>query len=281
MIATSSSFEEITEQVLTILYHLGPNLSHDVVLFTKIIRLVSHWYKNAPEAVPLERLLGRVILPSLSGVPMNPNLASCVWELLSKLPYTKRYQMYGQWMKAYDKHPSLMLVRSKARAEMRKVVKRISTDASMIKKCGKILGKLSHSNPIVVAHELLVNIERSPNMVQPTVDSLKYIGPLSHDVLTYVVLDHLAQPSKSKLKSDGKNIEEWLGGIASFTGQFFRKYSTADLTGILQYVLHQLKSGNFTDLVILHELVVKMSGEPPLSLSLSLSLSCSSSFCCC
>lgn len=260
MIDESGSFEELTEQVLSILYHLGPNLSHDVVLFTKVLRLVTHWYKTSPEAVPLERLMGRVFLPALSGVPMNPNLASCVWELLSKVPYTKRYQLYGQWMKAYDKHPTMVLVRSKARAELRKVVKRISTDTNMIKKCGKILGKLSHSNPIIVAHELLVNIERSPNMVQPTVDSLKYIGLLSHDVMTYIVLDHLAQPSKSKLKSDGKNIEDWLGGIANFTGQFFRKYSTADLTGILQYVLHQLKSGNFTDLVILHELVVKMSG---------------------
>lgn len=51
----------------------------------------------------------------------------------------------------------------------------------------------------------------------------------------------------------------FLLGLAVFCGTVFRKYSI-ELTGLLQYVANQLKAGKSFDLLVLKEVVQKMSG---------------------
>ena len=48
-------------------------------------------------------------------------------------------------------------------------------------------------------------------------------------------------------------------GLAVFCGTVFKKYSI-ELTGLLQYVANQLKAGKSSDLLVLREVVQKMSG---------------------
>lgn len=52
----------------------------------------------------------------------------------------------------------------------------------------------------------------------------------------------------------------WLNSLAIFTGNLFRKHPNVDSTGLLAYLVSQLKDGNPFDLVILKELITKMSG---------------------
>jgi THO complex subunit 2 len=54
-----------------------------------------------------------------------------------------------------------------------------------------------------------------------------------------------------------------VSGLASFTGMLFRRYS-ADLTPLLKYIVHQLYNGQFTEIVVLRELIWKMAGIEPL-----------------
>lgn len=51
----------------------------------------------------------------------------------------------------------------------------------------------------------------------------------------------------------------FFSGLAVFCGTVFRKYSI-ELTGLLQYVANQLKAGKSFDLLVLKEVVQKMSG---------------------
>lgn len=51
----------------------------------------------------------------------------------------------------------------------------------------------------------------------------------------------------------------FVSGLAVFCGTVFRKYSI-ELTGLLQYVANQLKAGKSFDLLVLKEVVQKMSG---------------------
>lgn len=69
----------------------------------------------------------------------------------------------------------------------------------------------------------------------------------------------MADPSKEKLKNDGTNIAAWLQYSANFCGYLFRKYPSIELTGLLQYVVNQLKDGSSLDLLILRELIGKMA----------------------
>ena len=47
------------------------------------------------------------------------------------------------------------------------------------------------------------------NMVEPYVEALKFLTPLSFDVITYGLIARLADPRREKLKDDGYNIAEW------------------------------------------------------------------------
>ncbi len=51
----------------------------------------------------------------------------------------------------------------------------------------------------------------------------------------------------------------WLQSLSNFCGAVYKKYNV-ELTGILQYVANQLKSKKSLDLLILKEIVLKMSG---------------------
>ena len=52
-------------------------------------------------------------------------------------------------------------------------------------------------------------------------------------------------------------------GLATFTGAFFRRYST-DLSPVLKYIVHQLYSGQTSEIIVLEKLILKMTGLEPL-----------------
>ena len=91
------------------------------------------------------------------------------------------------------------------------------------------------------------------------VDSLKYLTSLSFDVLGYSIIEALNNPEKDRTKHDGTSISLWLQSLSNFCGAIYKKYNI-ELTGILQYVANQLKSKRSLDLLILKEVVLKMSG---------------------
>ena len=77
-----------------------------------------------------------------------------------------------------------------------------------------------------------------------------------------MIIDKLASnSSRDKLKPDGTTLAPWLSGTAVFAGALCRKYPHAmELAGLLQFLSNQLKGNNSLDLVVLKELVAKMSG---------------------
>ena len=97
------------------------------------------------------------------------------------------------------------------------------------------------------------------NLIGPVVDSLKYLTSLSFDVLGYSIIEALNNPEKDRTKHDGTSISLWLQSLSNFCGAIYKKYNI-ELTGILQYVANQLKSKRSLDLLILKEVVLKMSG---------------------
>ncbi len=88
---------------------------------------------------------------------------------------------------------------------------------------------------------------------------MKYLTSLSFDVLGYAIIEALNNPEKDRTKHDGTSISLWLTSLSNFCGAVFKKYNI-ELTGILQYVANQLKSKKSLDLLILKEIVLKMSG---------------------
>lgn len=90
-------------------------------------------------------------------------------------------------------------------------------------------------------------------------DSLKYLSSVSYDVLLFVVIEVLASPAKEASKHEGTSISPWLISLANFTGAVVKKYPI-ELPGLLQFITNQLKVNRCLDLLILKEIVQKMTG---------------------
>lgn len=96
------------------------------------------------------------------------------------------------------------------------------------------------------------------------VDSLKFMTPLSYDVLSYCIIVAISDADKDKMKHDSTNISSWLQSIATFCALVFKKYPI-ELIAMIQYVINQLKNRKSYDLLILQEIVQKMCGIEVLS----------------
>ncbi|KAL6600452.1 hypothetical protein ACP70R_045252 [Stipagrostis hirtigluma subsp. patula] len=64
----------------------------------------------------------------------------------------------------------------------------------------------------------LQRVEAYRDMTTPIVDTFKYLTQLEYDILQYIVIEHLAQGGREKLKDDGLNLSDWLQCLASFWG---------------------------------------------------------------
>lgn len=102
-------------------------------------------------------------------------------------------------------------------------------------------------------------IQSYDNLIGPVVDSLKYLSPVSYDVLLFCVIETLSNPIKEQSKHEGTSISSWLISLANFCGAVIKKYQI-ELPGLLQFIANQLKIGKCLDLLVLKEIVQKMTG---------------------
>uniref|UniRef100_A0A1I8G259 THO complex subunit 2 n=1 Tax=Macrostomum lignano TaxID=282301 RepID=A0A1I8G259_9PLAT len=170
-------------------------------------------------------LLDECILPALSLSEANCPLGELVWSLVRHLPFDLRYRLYGQY-----------------------VMKRLTKDN--VKQQGRQLGKLSHSNPGPLFEVVIEQITRYDNLVTPVVDSFRYLNSLGLDVLAYCIIEALADSSEDSPR---------LLTLSTFVGAMCKKY-TFDLAGCFQYALNQLKNKRCADLLLVREILHKMTG---------------------
>ncbi|XP_041075794.1 THO complex subunit 2-like [Polyodon spathula] len=266
----AEAFEDLRKEVFTMLCYLGPHLSHDPVLFAKIVRLGKGFMKEyqtdkQEDKDRMDTLLScflsitdQVLLPSLTLMDCNACMSEELWGFFKMFPYQHRYRLYGQWKnETYNSHPLLVKVKAQTVDRAKYIMKRLTKEN--VKPSGRQIGKLSHSNPTILFDYMLSQIQWYDNLITPVVDSLKYLTSLNYDVLAYCIIEALANPEKEKMKHDDTTISAWLQSLASLCGSVFRKYPI-ELAGLLQYVTNQLKAGKSFDLLILKEVVQKMAG---------------------
>ncbi|KAK3741029.1 hypothetical protein RRG08_005719 [Elysia crispata] len=264
----AQTFQEVYQLAMPVLSVLGPYASRDPVLMVKVIRLAKTFMaKRLSGGVGPEdevayygflNVIEEVLLPSLSLLPNNCAMAEEIWSLLKLYPYEIRYRLYGTWKnESYFIHPILIRTRADTLDRAKYITKRLSKET--VKPSGRQLGKLSHNNPGIVFDYLLTQIQRYDNLIGPVVDALKYLTSVSYDMLSFCIIEAIANPEKDRMKTDNMNISLWLQSLANFAGAICRKYQV-ELSGLLQYVANQLKAGKSTDLILLREVVLKMAG---------------------
>ena len=208
----------------------------------------------------LERILSRCLLPALMLLKSSFAMSLEVWNIMEKLPFTARFQIYGSVEKlvAQSESPDVVTAHANAFHETKRVMRRITKDNT--KELGKKLGKYTHSTPLAVLSVIVNQIESYSQMIEPVVESFRQLSPLAFDVLTFVVMVKLASSGRFKLKDNGMDISDWMQHLSVFCGQMCSSYSKVTVSALLQYLANQLKSDESIDLLVLKELVSRMSG---------------------
>ena len=264
-----SGAHEALRVAFPVLKMLGLGLNRRPLLFSRLCRLciaalepTSSEHTAEHGGVTRELVEGCVqeaLLPALVCSGTNPGLVHELWKLLESLPYTARYKAYGVMHArlAEGSVPELAKARATTADDTKRMMRRLSKENT--KQYGRHLGKLTHCNPSVVFDTILGQIQAYDNLIVPVVDMMKYLTPMSFDVLSYMLLVHLSS-NKTRLKDDGLSISLWMQSLSSFCGNLYKKYTAIELVGLLQYITNTLKSGQSLQMLVLRDLVTKMAG---------------------
>ncbi|GJN90767.1 hypothetical protein Rhopal_003781-T1 [Rhodotorula paludigena] len=246
---------------------VGVGVASDFTLYTKIVRIAVADLGSDPKDHPRRQrwldLLRVYLVPGVSLLSSHIAAGTEVWRVLSLFPIETRFTLYGEWKDVhYRRNPALGVRKAEAERDIKSILRRLSTDNA--KKLGKAIACVAQTNPTAVFSVTLNQVQSYDNLIIPVVEALRYASDLSYDVLAYSILDSLSS-SRPKTKDDGTSIAMWLSGLATFTGQVYRRWAAMQpsLWLILQYLVNQLVLGNSKDLVVLRELIARMTSIEP------------------
>ena len=256
-------------QALSESYCLQPALYAQVCRLTKVLMLKEKKSTTIILSPTSYDFLKSFLVPSISILPPNPALSVDLWFVLDLLPFSVRYKLYGDWRgpglerSGMDLKPMARVqAEMMAGKEARHCLKRISREN--VRDMGRQVSKVTHSNPIVVFMTILNQIESYDNLIQMMVEIVRFVTPLSMDIMGYCILTRLSGTvdgaNRNKLKDDGVNVSQWLSSLESFTGAFYKKCPDVEFRGILLYLIHQLKTGHVLELGVLRTLIKDAGG---------------------
>ena len=257
-------------QALSESYCLQPALYAQVCRLTKALLLKEVTTTTTIILSPVSfEFLKLFLVPSLSILPPNPALSVDLWFVLELLPFSIRYKLYGDWHGPGLERSGMNLkpiahvqAEMMAGKEARHCLKRISREN--VRDMGRQVSKVTHSNPLVVFMTILNQIESYDNLIQMMVEIVRFVTPLSMDIMGYCILTRLSGTvhgaNRNKLKDDGVNVSQWLSSLESFTGAFYKKCPDVEFRGILLYLIHQLKTGHVLELGVLRTLIKDAGG---------------------
>src|SRR3546814_2864930 len=194
------------------LKYLGHHIQVDMALYFRVCRILAACVQRAIEQQMdggyLERCQDLVIeclLPVLSCSATNPAAVSALWQVLEKLPYNVRYEMYQSWRRNSEvskgaqalENGTVALQETKALYDAKQLLKRLSVQNT--RQIGRQLAKRLHCNTIVILSYILSSIESYDNLTQQIVNAFTYANPLDLEVMGWSIMGQLAG-DRDKLK---------------------------------------------------------------------------------
>ncbi|GBG32725.1 THO complex subunit 2 [Hondaea fermentalgiana] len=261
------TLDEFFEQLGPVFSVVGHRVFKDIPLLTKIIRIASV-QANMPGEVPIARkrklihMVSHTLLPAAALLSSpNPPLMLEIWETIKNFSFAVRFDLYEiQRTDLYERIPELQMSRAKTAHEAKQVLKRVANNKDVMRLISRRLGKLSHNSPIVTLSAILNNIQAYDNLIGSMVDAIRYLSPLSFDVLAYLLVAYLGKDETAKIKDDGQSHSNWLQALCKFAGFYYAKYPQVELGGLFEYLGRQLSLKRSLDLLVLEELISRMTG---------------------
>lgn len=173
---------------------LGPRVGRDPGVLSRVCR-IGKMVLSSPECTDEERgrwvnLCRSLLVPAISLTSGNAGLVNEVWRLLSTLPTSTRYSLYGEWSNPHSRlhrmHPELKFKVAQTERETRDLLKRISK--TNVKLMARQLAKVATSDPVTVMRVVLGQVEGYDNLIEVVVDAARYWGVVGFDGVGFGVL---------------------------------------------------------------------------------------------
>lgn len=246
----------------TLLNLSGIKIGQDTSLLVKLARIGKQSLNQDFSKMNQDRWLDlckRLLAPALSLTKANPGVVSEIYEVFKFFPTQTRYGIYAEWFTGQiSRLPDVVSAFNQTTLETKDVLRRL-TKANM-RSMARTLAKTSCASPGVVFTTVLNQIESYENLIDVVVECGRYFTYMGYDVLTWSIMSAMSKAGRSRIASDGINTSSWLNALALFAGKIFKRYSTMNALPLLQYVQQQVVKGNFTDLLVLRELISNMTG---------------------
>ncbi|CAI2362951.1 unnamed protein product [Moneuplotes crassus] len=263
-----NTVEELFVELPKIMRVLGAGISSDLICFTKLIRLlcscfkkpISEEYKDI-----LQNMLNFSFLPALSSIESNPGISNMIWELLQVYSSRERYEIYDFWFRIGSSMTCESVCQMcTTEKETLDWCKRVNNEKA--KEAGRLLSRISCSNPLVSFDIVISNIRAYRNLTDPTLIALNYCSQLSLDCIAFTLVRQIMDFKTEKIEKTG-TLSAWLQNITSFAGQFFKKHHNVDLNAIFVFLLNHIKQGFVPEMSLLRDIVMFMSGWVTLDLT--------------
>eukprot|EP01138_Halocafeteria_seosinensis_P010848 gb/GECG01011080.1/.p1 GENE.gb/GECG01011080.1/~~gb/GECG01011080.1/.p1 ORF type:complete len:1557 (+),score=171.91 gb/GECG01011080.1/:1-4671(+) len=151
----------------------------------------------------------------------------------------------------------LKLTNAKTSWATRNTLKRVASDT--IKQAARSIGKISHCNPIPAFDAILNQIEKYDNLIRLVLDAMKFVTPLSLDVVAFLVTQKLAS-SRAAFQPDGLTPELWLTSLSTFAAQFFQRYHVCSLDALFSMFIHRLVKREMHPIAPVKEILERVGG---------------------
>ncbi|VDB90065.1 unnamed protein product [Peniophora sp. CBMAI 1063] len=274
--ASEDDFEDVLEPFMAF---VGFQISRDLMFVTKFTRLGKKQLQDVlgdpfvkkptetdysnPVVAYWVRTIRLHLLPALSLVRGNAVCCVDVWGILRFFDAAERWRFYGEWNTSiYHSSGELQVRRRQVERESKGIMRRLSLDT--VDSLQTSVAKLAHSNPCIIFSIAVNQAMAYPNMAEVIMRSLKFVLNMGFDVLVFTVISILANPAgRERYKPDGVNASDWLQNLARFIGMMLARYNV-DPSTLLQYVMHQFTNDVISEVIIVRELIERMSYIEPL-----------------
>ncbi|KAJ1720070.1 THO2 plays a role in transcriptional elongation [Coemansia erecta] len=204
---------------------------------------------------------------------LSPNLMSMDMSLddaLEDEDETADASMSTGWFGESSQYVEIEMLHNDARRQVRSVMRRLSGDT--VKTMGRQLCNLCHQTPTVSLRIVLDQVCSYDNLVDSVVEAFRYLTPLDSDVMFYIILKIVSDPTTTSIKDDGINAAHWLQSLSSFIAAFSHRHENQRLDGVLDYVLKRTismarddDSPPVPELTILSDTILRLAAIPFMS----------------
>ncbi|KDQ14762.1 hypothetical protein BOTBODRAFT_32521 [Botryobasidium botryosum FD-172 SS1] len=274
-----TTVEEIMYVIEPLMRFVGVHGYRDISFLSRLCRIGSNLLIEQSKSDIDKEVMARTseqwlnisrlfLLPALSMVRSNAAFTVEVWNVLRHFDITERWGLYGEWSEMPRVYPELQVRNVEVSREVKAILRRVTVtrDKSIDSNGNKLslpMAKLAHANPCTVFLEAVKQVQAYDNLVEPIAEAARSLTTIGYDVLIYAILAALSNQNRPRMKEDGMSVAMWLQNLALFTGTVFKKFSAMDPSPMLQYVANQLRNNQSKELLVLRELIARMTNIEP------------------